>query len=89
MQFRFPILLPVVPMMGDPVEIDGDTVAAAGEFSRLQRGMELFAVESADGMVYEVEALERGDARRGTQRWKAIRRIEKADFQKLPRSDVR
>lgn len=88
MEFRFPITLPVVPMMGDPIEYEGETVAAAGEFSRLTTGQDRFAVEGADGHAYEVSVAVAGNGRRGSQRWKATRRVSRDEFLLLFRSPI-
>jgi len=88
MQFSFPIHLPVVPMVGDPIDVEGERVTVAGEFSRLHVGKDRFAVQAADGNAYEVDVADAGDGRRGSQRWKASRRVPREEFQRLGRSPV-
>ena len=89
MQFRIPLHVPVVPMLGDPIDVDGESVAIMGEFARLPTTGPRFAVQGADGNVYEVEIAVAGNGRRGSQRWKAARRIPRAEFRTLGRDPVR
>lgn len=88
MQFRIPLHLAVVPMLGDPIDVEGASVAAVGEFSRLRVGEGRFALEAANGLVYEVEIANGGDGRRGSQSWKATRRLTREEFERQARSPI-
>jgi hypothetical protein len=75
-------------MLGDPIEVDGASVPAVGEFSRLHLGKDRFAVEAANGLVYEVEIANAGNGTRGSQKWRATRRLTRDEFENLARSSV-
>jgi hypothetical protein len=74
-------------MLGDPIDFEGQTVSTAGEFSRLTEEPR-FAVEGADGFAYEVQVANAGNGTRGSQAWKATRRLTRAEFHTLARTSV-
>lgn len=86
MEFRFPVYLPVTPMTGDPVEIDGKNTTVTGEFARLVSDPNHFFVQTADGRLCEVVATNPGNGRRGSQRWLSVRDISRPEFLAEPRS---
>lgn len=87
-ELRIKINLPLTPMEGDPIALEGARSIATGEFARLQVGTDVFVVEAKDGHVYAIEIIERGNGRRGSQSWRAIRSFSREEFEKLGRSPV-
>ena len=87
-ELRIKIDLPLTPMDGDPIALEGERSFATGEFARLHVGTNLFVVEAKDGRVYEIEIVERGNGRRGSQSWRAIKSFPREEFEKLGRSPV-
>lgn len=82
------ITLPLTPMNGDQIAIGETHSSVTGEFARLQVGTDVFAVEASDGRIYEIEVVERGDDRRGSQTWRSRRLLPRREFEKLGRSPV-
>lgn len=89
MEYRIRLDLPLTPMDGDEITLIAVRATVCGEFSRLPGGDGHFVVEASDGRIYEIAVVDRGNGRRGSQKWREVREVFRDQFEQLPRSSVR
>lgn len=87
-EIHIKLQLPLTPMAGDLIAVERSSSFVTGTFARLQLGADRFAVEAKDGNVYEVEVLDHGNGRRGSQSWRAVRKLTRQEFETLGCSPV-